>query len=123
MTSAVARVHFGAGFVRFVDGDESGPAAAPPAPAPAAAPAARPAFDEASQLECAVCLSSFERGETLLALPRCRHRYHAACVLRWLSEHRSCPVCKDDVVAAVTAAAGPRAGSAQPQPRQQLDES
>ena len=33
---------------------------------------------------CVICLDPFTGGQLIRALP-CRHRYHAACVDRWLT--------------------------------------
>jgi len=49
---------------------------------------------------CAVCVCDAEEGERLRRLP-CAHEFHVACVDRWLRDHRTCPMCKDDVVEAV----------------------
>ncbi|CAO2211259.1 unnamed protein product [Urochloa humidicola] len=46
-------------------------------------------------LECAVCLSEFDGGDTLrLLLPRCAHAFHADCIDAWLASHVTCPVCR-----------------------------
>ena len=41
---------------------------------------------------CAICLSNFEIGEKVSALPCC-HTYHTECLDKWLVEHLKCPVC------------------------------
>ncbi|KAF8654374.1 hypothetical protein HU200_061554 [Digitaria exilis] len=46
-------------------------------------------------LECAVCLSEFDDGETLrLLLPTCAHAFHVDCIDAWLASHVTCPVCR-----------------------------
>lgn len=45
---------------------------------------------------CSICCENFRDGEQLRLLP-CLHRYHAACVDRWLAQSRTCPVCKHDI--------------------------
>lgn len=43
--------------------------------------------------KCSVCLCAFEEQDSVAALP-CQHRFHRACLLRWLSECRqTCPLC------------------------------
>mmetsp|Transcript_76422 Transcript_76422/g.181785 ORF Transcript_76422/g.181785 Transcript_76422/m.181785 type:complete len:503 (+) Transcript_76422:120-1628(+) len=42
---------------------------------------------------CSVCLEDYEPGEAVRDLP-CRHRFHEACVDRWLLRSRRCPVCR-----------------------------
>eukprot|EP00927_Polykrikos_kofoidii_P077525 TRINITY_DN74462_c0_g1_i1.p1 TRINITY_DN74462_c0_g1~~TRINITY_DN74462_c0_g1_i1.p1 ORF type:complete len:488 (-),score=53.39 TRINITY_DN74462_c0_g1_i1:151-1467(-) len=45
---------------------------------------------------CAVCCEAFLLGDCVRVLP-CLHRYHVACVDRWLAQTRTCPVCKHEV--------------------------
>ncbi|CAL5042492.1 unnamed protein product [Urochloa decumbens] len=47
--------------------------------------------------ECAVCLGSVKEGEMVRQLPTCTHLYHVACIDRWLSAHRTCPVCRSQL--------------------------
>ena len=44
--------------------------------------------------ECPVCLGAVEEGETVRALPLCRHAFHARCVDAWLRLRPTCPVCR-----------------------------
>lgn len=50
-------------------------------------------------LECAVCLSEFEDGDTLRLLPKCNHVFHPHCIDTWLSSRATCPVCRAKVAA------------------------
>eukprot|EP00931_Biecheleriopsis_adriatica_P077974 TRINITY_DN51448_c0_g1_i1.p1 TRINITY_DN51448_c0_g1~~TRINITY_DN51448_c0_g1_i1.p1 ORF type:complete len:576 (+),score=137.38 TRINITY_DN51448_c0_g1_i1:56-1783(+) len=45
---------------------------------------------------CTICCENFSEGENLRLLP-CLHRYHVACIDRWLTQSRTCPVCKHDI--------------------------
>lgn len=48
--------------------------------------------------ECAVCLAAFEVEDLVAALP-CRHRFHRACISKWLAEcRRACPLCGDEAL-------------------------
>jgi len=43
--------------------------------------------------QCAVCLADFTPEDDVAGLP-CQHQFHAACVVKWLSECRAaCPLC------------------------------
>ncbi|KAF8230079.1 hypothetical protein L208DRAFT_140471 [Tricholoma matsutake] len=62
---------------------------------PDASPALRPWFE--AQLECAICLSDFVKGDKVRVLP-CRHIFHLDEVDEWLIQRKKlCPVCKADV--------------------------
>jgi len=50
----------------------------------------------ATEEYCNICRDVFQKGEQLRILP-CFHRYHAACVDRWLMQSRTCPTCKHDI--------------------------
>eukprot|EP00747_Dinoflagellata_sp_TGD_P169902 gnl/TRDRNA2_/TRDRNA2_200074_c0_seq1.p1 gnl/TRDRNA2_/TRDRNA2_200074_c0~~gnl/TRDRNA2_/TRDRNA2_200074_c0_seq1.p1 ORF type:complete len:338 (-),score=40.52 gnl/TRDRNA2_/TRDRNA2_200074_c0_seq1:110-1078(-) len=52
--------------------------------------------DGEAKEECNICCEAFSRGERLRVLP-CLHRFHCACVDRWLAQSRTCPVCKHDI--------------------------
>ena len=61
--------------------------------------------------ECAVCIAELRDGDAARTLPRCGHRFHAACVDAWLRRrHTTCPLCRASVVVAAAAAEGAGAG-------------
>jgi len=45
---------------------------------------------------CAICCEEFRLGVQVRLLP-CLHMYHVACIDRWLSQSRTCPVCKYEI--------------------------
>lgn len=45
---------------------------------------------------CSVCLCDFEKEEELKKLP-CRHVFHEACIMKWLENHSTCPICKSSL--------------------------
>ncbi|KAL1359226.1 hypothetical protein AAHE18_04G093200 [Arachis hypogaea] len=39
---------------------------------------------------CAICLADFSDGDKIRFLPKCNHRFHVACIDKWLLSHSSC---------------------------------
>jgi hypothetical protein len=48
--------------------------------------------------DCAICMTEFSQGDDVLLMPNCLHRFHAACIRPWLTENRTCPVCRVNVI-------------------------
>ncbi|MED6106502.1 hypothetical protein PIB30_005130 [Stylosanthes scabra] len=48
-------------------------------------------------VDCPVCLSEFEEGETGRILPTCKHSFHTECIDMWFQSHSTCPVCRAPV--------------------------
>ncbi|XP_077285083.1 ring finger protein goliath [Arctopsyche grandis] len=46
---------------------------------------------------CAVCIELYKISDVLRILP-CRHDFHKSCIDPWLLEHRTCPMCKMDIL-------------------------
>ncbi|XP_021746814.1 E3 ubiquitin protein ligase RIE1-like [Chenopodium quinoa] len=47
--------------------------------------------------ECCICLSSYDDGVELNALP-CNHHFHSPCIVKWLKMNATCPLCKYNIV-------------------------
>jgi len=45
------------------------------------------------QDQCAVCLNP---GENTMLLP-CAHQFHGKCILRWVEQNFSCPLCRQEI--------------------------
>eukprot|EP01053_Blabericola_migrator_P002343 Blabericola_migrator_1__2342@NODE_1653_length_4078_cov_160_305410_g1076_i0_p1_GENE_NODE_1653_length_4078_cov_160_305410_g1076_i0NODE_1653_length_4078_cov_160_305410_g1076_i0_p1_ORF_typecomplete_len351_score54_33zfRING_2/PF13639_6/3_2e02zfRING_2/PF13639_6/3_3e15zfrbx1/PF12678_7/1_5e03zfrbx1/PF12678_7/7_8e09zfC3HC4_2/PF13923_6/5_1e02zfC3HC4_2/PF13923_6/3_2e08ProkRING_4/PF14447_6/2_5e03ProkRING_4/PF14447_6/3_7e07zfANAPC11/PF12861_7/1_9e03zfANAPC11/PF12861_7/2_9e03zfANAPC11/PF12861_7/6_7e07FANCL_C/P len=48
--------------------------------------------------DCAVCQESFKAGDLVTRLTRdaelCAHMFHDACLMPWLQQHNTCPICR-----------------------------
>ncbi|KAL0970609.1 hypothetical protein UPYG_G00244390 [Umbra pygmaea] len=49
---------------------------------------------------CAVCIEGYKPNDTVRILP-CRHLFHKSCVDPWLLDHRTCPMCKMNILKAL----------------------
>nr|XP_023683464.1 RING finger protein 150-like [Paramormyrops kingsleyae] len=49
---------------------------------------------------CAVCIEGYRPNDVVRILP-CRHLFHKSCVDPWLLEHRTCPMCKINILKAL----------------------
>ncbi|EDQ90446.1 uncharacterized protein MONBRDRAFT_36524 [Monosiga brevicollis MX1] len=47
--------------------------------------------DDSGSTECVICIDDL--GPHCLELP-CTHRFHKDCILTWLTDHYTCPLCK-----------------------------
>ncbi|GAX78648.1 hypothetical protein CEUSTIGMA_g6086.t1 [Chlamydomonas eustigma] len=47
--------------------------------------------------QCTVCLLDYEDGELLRQLP-CKHEFHKDCIDSWMCNHKTCPICRCEVV-------------------------
>ncbi|KAI3902823.1 hypothetical protein MKW92_018615 [Papaver armeniacum] len=46
---------------------------------------------------CMVCMDRFPVGTRAKSLP-CNHIFHDHCILAWLGQHNSCPLCRSEIV-------------------------
>lgn len=46
--------------------------------------------------DCSICLESFTDGDKLIHLP-CEHKFHHACLDRWVRSCGDCPYCRQRI--------------------------
>ncbi|KAE8674839.1 pumilio-like protein 2-like [Hibiscus syriacus] len=49
-----------------------------------------------SETQCAVCKEAFDLGTEAREMP-CKHIYHEDCIIPWLSQRNSCPLCRREL--------------------------
>jgi len=66
-----------------------------PPSTPATSPEALPSPTTDSCLECQICSSVFQNGDTVVESnnPNCCHTFHKVCMEKWLTFQYSCPIC------------------------------
>ncbi|XP_030595875.1 RING finger protein 150a [Archocentrus centrarchus] len=55
---------------------------------------------ESDSDNCAVCIEGYKPNDVVRILP-CRHFFHKHCVDPWLQDHRTCPMCKMNILKAL----------------------
>lgn len=53
-------------------------------------------FDSVPE-KCSICLDLLEVGESVKAMPSCRHTFHSNCIDGWLLTDPRCPLCKANI--------------------------
>ncbi|OTB06339.1 hypothetical protein M426DRAFT_9826 [Hypoxylon sp. CI-4A] len=43
--------------------------------------------------ECTICIDEMKEGDEAIVLP-CKHWFHEQCVVLWLKQHNTCPICR-----------------------------
>ncbi|KAF5008792.1 hypothetical protein FDECE_4947 [Fusarium decemcellulare] len=46
--------------------------------------------------ECTICIDEMKEGDMATFLP-CKHWFHEDCVVLWLKEHNTCPICRTPI--------------------------
>ncbi len=64
--------------------------------------------------ECTICIDDMGVGDEVTVLP-CKHWFHNECVVLWLRQHNTCPICRASIVGEAAgqpggAASAPQAG-------------
>jgi hypothetical protein len=53
-------------------------------------------LDGESKVECPICIDDMKEGDQAIFLP-CKHWFHEDCVVLWLKEHNTCPICRSPI--------------------------
>lgn len=72
------------------------PAARPPGQGPASPEAIQRLetnYPVGGEGDCCICLDSFKQGDTAKRMP-CLHCFHENCLMPWLRQKSTCPVCR-----------------------------
>lgn len=57
--------------------------------------------------ECSICIDDLNEGDLAAHLP-CKHWFHEECVVAWLREHNTCPICRSPIEKNDRTTRGPR---------------
>ncbi|XP_010505840.1 PREDICTED: probable E3 ubiquitin-protein ligase RHC1A [Camelina sativa] len=96
---------FGPGLEELFEQLSAGTTRRGPPPAPRSSIDALPTIKIAqrhlrsSDSNCPVCKDEFELGSEAKQMP-CNHIYHSDCIVPWLVQHNSCPVCRQELPSA-----------------------
>lgn len=44
---------------------------------------------------CSICHKDYKKSDLIVKLPNCNHFYHGECILKWLNQNNSCPLCRE----------------------------
>ncbi|KAK7321031.1 hypothetical protein VNO77_31133 [Canavalia gladiata] len=50
-------------------------------------------IEKLSHSHCPICMEEFKVGDRACRLP-CNHTYRSECIIRWLNNNKTCPVCR-----------------------------
>ncbi|KAJ0117892.1 hypothetical protein J7T55_014342 [Diaporthe amygdali] len=53
----------------------------------------RQMMGDSAKVECTICIDEMHLGDEVTVLP-CKHWFHGECVVLWLKEHNTCPICR-----------------------------
>ena len=56
----------------------------------------RQMMGDSAKVECTICIDEMHLGDEVTVLP-CKHWFHGECVVLWLKEHNTCPICRSPI--------------------------
>lgn len=85
----------------LMEGNNQPPSGPPPASDQGLANLPRRTIDEDlrsddGNTDCTICIDGLKVGEVIVSLP-CKHSFHEECVVLWLKQHNTCPVCRASI--------------------------
>ncbi|KAI2618821.1 hypothetical protein GGR54DRAFT_143984 [Hypoxylon sp. NC1633] len=69
--------------------------------------------------ECTICIDEVQAGDEAIVLP-CKHWFHEQCVVLWLKQHNTCPICRAPIDGESAGRPSAAAPSSQPGPSSSL---
>ncbi|KAI5059275.1 hypothetical protein GOP47_0025594 [Adiantum capillus-veneris] len=54
-------------------------------------------FRSSKEEQCVICQQQYQRGDSIIPLPSCKHTYHKKCIRKWLEIKKVCPICNVEV--------------------------
>ncbi|KAI0132185.1 hypothetical protein BJ170DRAFT_234525 [Xylariales sp. AK1849] len=64
--------------------------------------------------ECTICIDEMKMGDEAVVLP-CKHWFHDECVVLWLKEHNTCPICRAPIEGESASQSGATQSASQPE--------
>ncbi|KAI1381787.1 hypothetical protein F4677DRAFT_399735 [Hypoxylon crocopeplum] len=65
--------------------------------------------------ECTICIDDMAAGDEAIVLP-CKHWFHEQCVILWLKQHNTCPICRAPIDGEAAGLPGAASQGSQPGP-------
>lgn len=65
---------------------------------------------DSDKAECTICIDEMHLGDEVTVLP-CKHWFHGECVVLWLKEHNTCPICRTPIEKREDGASGANGGA------------
>eukprot|EP00483_Globobulimina_turgida_P002257 UN02259 len=48
--------------------------------------------------KCSICCNGFKLGGDATMLDPCKHIFHDLCILKWLKQNNTCPLCRKELL-------------------------
>eukprot|EP01064_Diplonema_japonicum_P005484 TRINITY_DN1365_c0_g3_i2.p1 TRINITY_DN1365_c0_g3~~TRINITY_DN1365_c0_g3_i2.p1 ORF type:complete len:191 (+),score=40.34 TRINITY_DN1365_c0_g3_i2:49-621(+) len=52
--------------------------------------------EAADEQDCPICITALEDDNAAIFLP-CSHVFHSDCLQPWIADHKTCPICKQEI--------------------------